>query len=85
MNGVFFGLLTSLLIITTLIYAFRLIMVGGDLSLLPILYILSSMSMMVSGNFYASNLFWVLQASVAGAYINWRRELSAEKKQSPFS
>jgi|TARA_B110000908_G_C10267599_1_gene466032 O-antigen ligase len=83
-NGVFFGLLTSLLIITTMIYAFRLIMVRSDLSLLPILYILSSMSMMVSGNFYASNLFWVLQASVAGIYINWRREVSTEKMQFPF-
>ena len=77
-NGIFFGLLTSLLIITTMIYAFRLIMSRSDLSLLPILYILSTMSMMVSGNFYASNLFWVLQASVAGVYMNWRRELSAK-------
>tara|TARA_B110000211_G_scaffold148527_2_gene169149 strand:+ start:5992 stop:7170 length:1179 start_codon:yes stop_codon:yes gene_type:complete len=84
-NGIFFGLLTCFLILLVMFYAFRLIMVRSDLSLLPILYILSSMSMMVSGNIYTSNLFWVLQAAVAGAYLNCRRELSAEKKQSPFS
>ena len=60
-------------------------MVRRDLSPLPILNILSSMSMTVSVNFYESNLIWVLQVSVDGVYMNWQCELSAEKTESPFS
>jgi hypothetical protein len=77
-NGFLFGMLTCFLILLVMSYAFRLIMFRGDLALLPLLYILSTASAMVSGNIYSSNLFWVLQAAVAGLYLNRRKELSSK-------
>ena len=52
----------------------RLILFRADLSLIPILYILACMSVMVSGNIYESNEFWVLMSSSAGLYFGWQKE-----------
>ena len=73
-NGIFFGLLVCFLIILVGLYSMRLILFRADLSLIPILYILACMSVMVSGNIYESNAFWVLMSSSAGLYFGWQKE-----------
>ena len=72
-NGLFFGLLISYLCFLVLKYAFFIIYKEPDFAILPVLYIVSFLSSLVSGNIYGSNSFWALMASVAGIYLWLRR------------
>ena len=75
-NGLFFGLLICYLFFLVFMYALFIIFKKPDFAILPILFIVCSLSEMVSGNIYAGNAFWGLMASVAGLYfcVGFNRE-----------
>jgi hypothetical protein len=68
-NGLFFGLLICYLSFLVFMYSLFIIFKKPDFAILPILFIVSFLSSMVSGNIYADNVFWVLMASVTGLYF----------------
>lgn len=77
-NGLFFGLLICYLSFLVFMYAFFIIFYRTDFAILPILFIVSFLSAMVSGNIYSENIFWALMASVVGLYfcVGFNRESS---------